>query len=662
MTSGSLKARSILTILSIYLVVGAVTLLAFVWVARGISESFGRSFAEKNAQLDKERLVGPLRREVALARTLADSEAVRGLCEREEVPGAMAAGLAQLEGFRKVFADRSCFLVVDRSRHYYFGDAKAPARVPVHVLDPASLDDHWYFETLEKVDDFALHVDSDVALNLLKVWVNVVVKDGGRKVGLTGTGVDLSSFVKALVQDGDRNALTVMVDPKGVLQAHPNAQYMDFNARMKDESRRMTLYQLLGSEVDRTLLRERLDRLVRGVSTMETFHVTVEGKRYLAAGMYLKDLDWVTLTLVDQARIVGMRTFLPILALLGLSLLATIGLVSWLLNRTVLAPLARLTESSQEIAAGNYGITLEVAREDEFGRLTASFNHMAATIRDHTANLEGLVAERTRELTQSNRKLLDSLEYAHLIQESLLPKATELARHLADHFVLFRPRDIVGGDFYAILPDEQGCLLAVGDCTGHGVPGAFMSMSASAILSQLVAKLGPEDPALILRELNLALKALLHQGGRGPGAALDNGLDLGLLRVRPDRMVFAGARIPLWTLAPADADLQVHPAQNESLGYRRSRADFPFTNQVLALPQGTLCFLFTDGILDQHGGPFNYGLGRDRLARVLGEHRGLPMAGQGEALARALDEYRAGNPQRDDITILGFRSGPRDKE
>ena len=136
----------------------------------------------------------------------------------------------------------------------------------------------------------------------------------------------------------------------------------------------------------------------------------------------------------------------------------------------VLGPLARLTASSQEIAAGNYGITLEVSACDELGRLTESFNHMAATIRDHTANLEGLVAERTRELTQSNRKLLDSLEYAHLIQESLLPKAAELARHLPDHFVLFRPRDIVGGDFYAFLPDDRGFLLAVGDCTGHGCP------------------------------------------------------------------------------------------------------------------------------------------------------------------------------------------------
>ena len=123
-------------------------------------------------------------------------------------------------------------------------------------------------------------------------------------------------------------------------------------------------------------------------------------------------------------------------------------------------------------------------------------------------------------------------------------------------------------------------------------------------------------------------------------------------------MVFAGARIPLWTLAPDEAGFQVHAGQAQSLGYRRSKGDFPFENRELALGPGTLCLLFTDGLLDQHGGEFNFGFGQNRLAWVLLALRGRPMATLGQDLARALDEYRAGNPQRDDITIMGFRTGP----
>lgn len=661
MNFGSLKVRSILTILTIYLAVGFVSVLAFLWAARGISGAFGRRFAEKNAQLEKERILGPVRREVALARKLADSAALRAFCRAEADPGVRAAGLAELESYRKAFSDRSCFFVVARSRHYYFGDGAAPASVPRYTLAAGDVNNQWFFDAMDKVDDFALHVDSSVPLGVLKVWVNVVVKDGPRKVGLAGTGVDLSAFLKELAQGGDRSAMTVMVDPRGVLQAHPNARYMEYNARMKEESRRMTLYQLLDSDRDRDLLRGRLDRLVKGDSPLETFQLSVEGKRYLAAAIHIKELDWVTLTLVDPSQVMGMRTFLPILVLLGLSLLVTIGLVSWLLNRLVLEPLGRLTRSSQAIAAGDYGITLPVDRDDEIGRLTRTFNHMAATIREHTSNLEGLVEARTKALTLSNRKIMDSLAYAHLIQESMLPKAAALSRHIPDHFVLFRPRDIVGGDFYAFLPAGDGFLLAVGDCTGHGVPGAFMSMSAGAILDQLVAKLGAGDPALLLREMNTALKSLLHQGGRDGaprGGSMDNGLDLALLKVLPGRMVFAGARLPLWALVPGEEEVAVHPGDSHSLGYRRSREDFPFRNRELPLAPGTVLYLFTDGILDQHGGKFGFGFGRRRLARLLQDLRGLPMAAQGEALAQALADYQGANPQRDDITILGFRTGP----
>jgi HAMP domain-containing protein len=662
MRFASLKTRSILTILAIYAVVGAVSLAAFLWAARGISEGFGRRYAENHAQLDKERLLGPVRREVALARKLADSDAIRAFCRGENDPGARRAGLAELESFRRAFSDRSCFFVVAGSRHYYFGDPQAPARDPRYTLAKGDLKNQWYFDTMDQVDDYALHVDSSVPLGLLKVWVNVVVKDGGRKVGLGGTGVDLSSFLRDLARGGDGSALTLMVDRRGTLQAHPNAAYMEYNARMKDESRRKTLFELMGSEADRAEFRARLDRLVAGGSNLETFHLTLEGKRYLVAATWLKEIGWASLTLVDPAQVVGMRSFLPIILLLGFSLLATIALVSWLLNRMVLAPLASLTDSSRELAAGNYGIVLPEGRQDEIGHLTSAFNHMAGTIREHTGNLERLVEERTQALSHSNKQILASISYAHLIQVSMLPKASVIASRLPDHFVIFRPRDIVGGDFYAFLADDRGFLLAVGDCTGHGVPGAFMSMSAGAVLNQLVTEHGAEDPAFLLREMNAALKALLHQGdpsqGSPRGGTMDNGLDLGLLRVSREGARFAGARIPLWTLAPGDPDVQVHAGDPQSLGYRRSRADYPFVNKDLVLAPGTLCYLFTDGLLDQHGGQFNFGFGRRRLGRLLLELRELPMAAQEEALVRALAQYQGANPQRDDLTLFGFRSGP----
>lgn len=656
---GSLRTRSTLTILAVYAAVGALILLAFLGTARALSEPLGRRFAEKNVLLDRERLLGPLRREVALARMMAGSEAVRDLCRSEGDPAVRSRGFLELEAYRSAFADRSWFLVVDGTRHHYYADAADPSPRLIETLSPSSPNDRWYFDFAQAGRDLDLHVDSNVTLDLLKVWINVGVKDGTRTLGMAGTGIPISGFVKELVRGGDRDALSILVDASGVLQAHPNAAYVERNARIKDAARRMTLYQLVDREADRALLRERLARLVAGTSRQETFPITVEGRHYLASAVQVKEFDWVALTLVDRTKVIGARNFLPLLGLFAIGLLATLALVSSLLDRMILRPLARLSESSEAMAAGNYGIRIPVERGDEIGHLTRAFNTMAAEVQRNTQGLEGLVAERTRALTDAHRKLTDSLECARVIQASTLPAAQAMAEALPEHFVIFRPRDRVGGDFYALLRDDRGLLLAVGDCTGHGVPGAFMSMSSAALLNQVAAGTGLSDPARILQELNRATKSLLAQEGparRGDG--MDNGLDLGLLRLEPGRAIFAGARIPLWILPPGASEVQVLDGDPQSLGYRRSRADFPFRNQDVPLEPGTACYLFTDGILDQNGGPRGFGFGRRRLQEALLRHAGLPLRDQGEALAQDLAAYQGGRPQRDDITLLGFRPGP----
>ncbi len=653
----SLKARSILTLLSVYLGVGVLCLLAFLWAARGLSRAFARRYAITHAQLDKERFMGPVMREAALARKMAGEGTIRALCLGDQDPRVRAAGLAELEAYRRTFADRSCFLVAAATRHHYFGgDDRGPAKAPFQTLDPANVNDRWFFDGMDRGRDFELNVDSDVALGLYKVWINVLVKDGGRRIGMAGTGMDLSEFVRDIVRSGDRGATTIMVDAKGILQAHPDEALMARNAGIKDEARRTTFYQLLETDADRALLKERLDRLMKGGSPRETFVLRLGGKRQLVAALPMPEIGWATVTLVDPSQVIGVRRFLPILAVLALGFLATVALASWFLNRTVLIPLARLTASAGEVASGHYDVALPVERDDELGRLTAVFNRMAGTVHEVTTGLERLVQARTAELERSRAQILDSVAYARLIQARTLPTAQELGSALPDHFLLFRPRDLVGGDFYTLRSLEGGFLLGVGDCTGHGVPGAFMSMASRAAFDQVAARHPEADPAVLLGEMNVALRTLLNQEDpEGRDRAMDNGLDLGLLRFVGGRIRFAGARIPLWILRPGAGEPEILPGDAHSLGYRRSRPDFAFTGQDLDLPAGTSVYLFTDGILDQHGGRHNFGFGRRRLARILLGVRDLPMAAQGEALALALAEYQGANPQRDDITMLGFR-------
>ena len=154
--------------------------------------------------------------------------------------------------------------------------------------------------------------------------------------------------------------------------------------------------------------------------------------------------------------------------------------------------------------------------------------------------MEKKVAERTKELQEKNIKIQDSIEYAKMIQETILPSDSEMSDALKDYFLISKPRDIVGGDFYWMKTYKDHFLLVVGDCTGHGVPGALMTTSVISMLNHIVDELNNDNPAVILQELD----RLVKQSFRGDSANenIEYGLDAGILYVSKEKKIlFSGA-------------------------------------------------------------------------------------------------------------------------
>ncbi|TDF97497.1 SpoIIE family protein phosphatase [Paenibacillus piri] len=267
--------------------------------------------------------------------------------------------------------------------------------------------------------------------------------------------------------------------------------------------------------------------------------------------------------------------------------------------------------------------------------------------------LERKVAERTRELFEEREKLVDSIDYAKRIQEAVLPPQERLNGLWKEHFLVWDPRDTVGGDFYWLRVFEDGYLVAVGDCTGHGVPGAFMTMVSVSILNQITDESNKTDPALILRELNRLVKQTLQQ--EREHSRTDDGLDLGICYVgRDGRLIYAGAKN---TLFIADGQqLQSFKGDRKSIGYHKTEDDYTFTNQVVELKRPSAVYMFTDGFIDQNGGPHNYSFGLKRFVQLLEEIIKLPLSEQEVVFRETLAAYRNGEPQRDDITMLAFKA------
>ena len=661
-----LQRQFLLLIVSVYLLTGAVALALFIWGIHGVIRQLGEEFATQYALRQKDRLLVPIQRELALSRHLADSPLLKRWARDEEDPALKAAALAELDNYRRHFADHSYFFVVGQSRHYYHNNAadEYRGRELRHTLDAAKPEDQWYFATLDKVADFDLNVDHDVPLDVTKVWINVLVKEGTEKLGLGGTGLELDSFIKAVLSEERPGVNTLLVDRAGSIKAYHDRSYIDLNTVAKSDAERRTIDRLLASPQERTALREQLDRLSHGQAPAAVLPLTVENQPVLVAMAYLPEIQWFVIALVDTAHVYSVWRFMPFAGLLAISLLALAAAVAALIKRLVLNPLTRLRQSTQAVASGDYGQLAIVEVQNEIGELTSDFNAMTLTIRQYTGRLETLVDERTRQLQQTHQALaethqqmVDSIQYAQLLQQAMLPTPEMLARAFADYFMIWRPRDLVGGDFYYCWIDERGCLLALVDCTGHGVPGAFMTMAVNAALNHIVSVMGVTDPVPVLQTLHREMQTILHQDDMGE--SFENGLDAGVCywAWHEPLLRFAGARIDLYYQDPATPATLIRGSRT-SLGYRQTNPDWTlFSRHDLEQRPGRTFYLTTDGFLDQAGGPKGHGFSRRRFQDVLQQGNGRPLLEQQAALEQALAAWQGERLQRDDIAVIGFRPG-----
>lgn len=270
-------------------------------------------------------------------------------------------------------------------------------------------------------------------------------------------------------------------------------------------------------------------------------------------------------------------------------------------------------------------------------------------VQKRNKQLEQIVAERTSEVVQQKESILDSIRYAERIQHAILPVSEQLEAAFHSYFVLYRPKDIVSGDFYWFHQVNGWTFLAVVDCTGHGVPGALMSMIGNDLLNQIVIERRIYSPAKILEQLHLSIRRVLKQAESD--ARVNDGMDVALCRFDRNltQLVYAGAGRPLYYI---DTSFQEIQGRRYSLGGRR--VERVFTEVEIAVEKPVTIYLTTDGFADQQN-PQGRKYGSKRLKRLLESYAHLSMKQQQLLLTAELDSHQGQELQRDDITILGIR-------
>jgi PAS domain S-box-containing protein len=262
------------------------------------------------------------------------------------------------------------------------------------------------------------------------------------------------------------------------------------------------------------------------------------------------------------------------------------------------------------------------------------------------------IKESEQRAAAANQLILQSLRYASRIQSAILPAREELALFTADHCLIWEPRDIVGGDFFWFQPINDGYAIIVGDCTGHGVPGAFMTLITWGLLDRMLARAQSSSPSQVLSGLHRGVQSLLGQNQ--DAGETDDGLEAGVCFINPSKqeMTFAGARFSLWR-ARRD-DVIEFKGDRKGLGYRRYPQEVTFTDLTFPLDAKDAFYLTTDGLIDQIGGPRGRSFGKRRFQTLLKRNQGEPMQKQAESLRRAFKKFQGEQLRRDDLTVLGF--------
>lgn len=251
-----------------------------------------------------------------------------------------------------------------------------------------------------------------------------------------------------------------------------------------------------------------------------------------------------------------------------------------------------------------------------------------------------------------NKDITDSIQYAKRIQDAMQPSRDLLARLFPEHFLLSMPRDIVSGDFYWFMQDDERIFLAAADCTGHGVPGALMSMVGLNMLGQIVREQHIYAPDKILGELHRRVVISLNTNIEKRSSM--DGMDIGLLVVNKKNRtaLFSGAVRPLVTVK--HGFLEVYKGDRYSIGGIKDM-DTPFTLHELQLTPGSNVYLFSDGYADQFGGPDRKKFMLKKFHDLLTQVSGKPMQEQEKDIRETYLSWKGGNEQVDDVLVIGLR-------
>jgi len=443
-------------------------------LAEEIVAEWSLRFVEKQVLFDKSRLLQPIVREIALSRQLANSQEILAWAKKPDDPQLTRRAIKEMESFRLNFSDNSYFVALLDSGRYYHNNAQDEfaGKQYRYTLSSKKPEDRWFYDIVRQQRDIHINVNPDVHLGVTKLWIDVLMRDGNRIIGVAGTGLDLTELIHAVVDQTQPGMTSLFVDHNGAIQAHRDQNMIDYASISKTAQEQKTLDLLFDRQQDRDAVRGAMKELERVEATVVSRFVVINGRRNLAGVAYLPEIDWYEITLLDLDVLVPMSSFSGILFVYALTLLAALALFNLALGRQVLRPLQKLDLAMEEMEQGRFSESIAVPSDKgEIARLIEHFQRMSRAQWNARQELESKVKERTEALDRlANTDPLTELLNRRGMHERI---EVEISRARRDH------------GHIGLLWFDVDLFKQINDQHGHAQGDEALKMLASAIRALL---------------------------------------------------------------------------------------------------------------------------------------------------------------------------------
>jgi len=397
----NLKSRILLLTSALFLLSAIAVWFSVHSLAEGIVEQWAMHYVEKQVLYDKSRTLQPIIREIALSRQLVTSQVIKDFARQPGDPDLATLAIAEMENFRNNFSDKNYFVALLQNGHYFHNNADneyANSQFR-YVLDPSNKNDAWFYDLINMQRDLHININPDVSLGITQLWVDVLIRENNEILGIAGTGINLTTFLRNVVIDDVPGVTTLFVDHSGAIQLYRDQNMIDFSSISKEENERKNINLLLDKESDRIAIFAAMQKFENQRGSVKTEFVEIDGKTVLVGIAYLPEIEWYEISLIDLDVFLPFTDFAGILWVYLFIILVSLVLINLVLNRLILNPLGTLNQAMAQVETGESPRQhTDVQGCGEIAQLMYHFDSMVKSVFEARGELESKIQDRTAAL------------------------------------------------------------------------------------------------------------------------------------------------------------------------------------------------------------------------------------------------------------------------